>query len=335
MREKFKKAAGQVVLPIFIIKDEGTWRKVNYEMDIAKRIDWNQADLAPLSALSLSSQAESNVEVAIGFSGDKEQLIEEKEVLKIKEGGFQVDSAFVTRHLIDIIPNPWISYQLADSLLSKLVKKHGNKLVADNFVFIIEEMRKLLFKEKDRLAKDEFDQLFDKGQLRFMVISKDLGFNFKSSVKVKATSRTITKSDGQPLQRSLFDFVPEEDLNETEKAVAWYFEDQDKLFFWYRNVARQDYAIQGWRKQKIYPDFIFTATENKKDNIGKVFVVETKGIHLKNEDTDYKQSVFDLCNKFAARKNLDQLALAMKDKRIRFEVIFEDQWKNRINELLK
>jgi len=335
MRAKFKKAAGQVVLPIFIVKDEGSWRKVNYDMDIASRIDWSQSDLSPILNLNLSSQEEGNIDVAIGFSSDAEQLIEEKRVLNIKEGGFKVDSTFVVRHLIDIVSNPWISHQLADRILEKLVKKHGEKLVTDNFVFIIEEIRKLMLKEKDRLAKDEFDRLIAKGILRFMVISKDLGFDFKSSVKVKATAKTLTKSDGQPLQRSLFDFVPEDDMNETEKAVAWYFEDQDKMFFWYRNIARQDYAIQGWRKQKIYPDFIFTETEGNQENINKVFVVETKGIHLKNEDTDYKQSVFNLCNKYAAQKNLDQLALAMKDKSIRFEVIFEDEWKNRINELLR
>lgn len=41
-------------------------------------------------------------------------------------------------------------------------------------------------------------------------------------------------------------------------------------------------------KEKTYPDFIFTDTdENKPDDYSKIYVVETKGWHLKNEDTTF------------------------------------------------
>lgn len=336
IQEKFKKAAKQVVLPIFVVKDKEGWRPVNYEMDIASRIAWNKADIKPILSIKLSKAEEKNIEVAVGLSRDEEEVISHHVVDKLKENGLRIDSVFLVRHLLDIVPNPWVAHELGESVISHLLKKYDAELVMNNFVFIIEELKKHLAKEKDRLAKDIFDDLVKNDNLRFMVIGEDLGFRFPKKIVVKAASRTLTRSDGQPLQRSLFDFIPEERFNETEKTVAWYLEDHDKLFFWFRNMARQDYAIQGWRKQKVYPDFIFTQTDSEKKNeFDKVFVVETKGIHLKNnEDTDYKKSIFTLCNSSAKQKKLGELGFALKDRSIDFEVIFEDEWKNKLNEIL-
>ena len=65
-----------------------------------------------------------------------------------------------------------------------------------------------------------------------------------------------------------------------------------------------------------------------------MFVLETKGLHLKNPNTAYKQSVFALCNKHAKRKTWSELVPAMRDKGITFEVVFQDEWQKRPNELL-
>jgi type III restriction enzyme len=136
---------------------------------------------------------------------------------------------------------------------------------------------------------------------------------------------------------SLFEFVPEDEFNETEKAVAWYLEGQKRLFFWYRNRSRQDYAIQGWRKHKIYPDFIFTATASEdKVDYDQVYVVETKGLHLMgSEDTDYKRKMFSMCTKEAESRSWTELGLAMKDKVLRFEVLAEDEWEAKLNAMLQ
>ena len=132
----------------------------------------------------------------------------------------------------------------------------------------------------------------------------------------------------------MFDFVPDEEFNEMEKSVAIYLDEQEKLLWWYRNLSRQDYYIQGWKKHKIYPDIIFTDTGDKKqDDYNKVYIVETKGLHLKNEDTDYKKNVFDFCNKLGLQKDWRELNLEFAEKKIEFQVIFEDEWKVKINEI--
>ena len=47
-------------------------------------------------------------------------------------------------------------------------------------------------------------------------------------------------------------------------------------------MSRQDYHIQGWKKNKIYPDFVAAnKSKTKKEEYDNVYVLETKGIYLK------------------------------------------------------
>lgn len=81
---------------------------------------------------------------------------------------------------------------------------------------------------------------------------------------VQKGSKALVRDDNTPIQLSLFDPVMEEEFNELEKPVAIYLDKQEKLLWWYRNLSRQDYYVQGWKKHRIYPDFIFTQTDDKK-----------------------------------------------------------------------
>jgi len=145
-----------------------------------------------------------------------------------------------------------------------------------------------------------------------------------SRIKVKG-NRNLVRDDNSPIQKSLFDTVYEEEFNETEQSVAIYLDRQEKLLWWYRNRSRQDYHIQGWRKNKIYPDFIAASINNADDyDYDKVFVLETKGIHLKaNDDTRYKENVFDLCNQMGAKKAWKELFNEFPDHDFEFQVVFE------------
>jgi type III restriction enzyme len=94
--------------------------------------------------------------------------------------------------------------------------------------------------------------------------------------------------------------------------------------------------VQGWRRSRIYADFIFTAlgSAEEETDYRKVFVLETKGLHLKNENTDYKRSVFAVCNEHAKRKTWNELAPTMRDKEITYEIVFQDEWEKRLIRLL-
>ena len=155
------------------------------------------------------------------------------------------------------------------------------------------------------------------------------------------TRTHVTGGAGELL--NLFDRTNEDELNGLENKVATYLDRQERLFFWYRNRARKDYYVQGWKRGWIYADFIFTlrpeeadaAARERPDEYHQVFVMETKGIHLKQSmDTDYKRSVFDICTEHASRKDWAELAPAMRGKVMRFEIVDEDEWEQRLNAML-
>ena len=99
-------------------------------------------------------------------------------------------------------------------------------------------------------------------------------------------------------------------------------------------MSRQDYHIQGWKRNKIYPDFVTTKLkDDDSTDYGSVFVLETKGLHLKNEDTKYKQNVFALCNKLATKKAWKELFDEFPNHDFEFQVVFEDEWENKINKM--
>ena len=331
VRDKFKKAANQIILPVFAIRDDSGWRKVSYEMDIESRIQWKDADLAPLSKLNLSMLEQKDLEQIASLSEDTDRLLELKRATELRTGSLSLDPVFLSRHLLDIVPNPWIAHEFGTKVLAELIKRYDEKLVLNNFVFIIEELRKHLAKEKDRLAEQVFKNLIEQDNMHFLVIADKLGYKLRK--KKKTTAPYLTKKTGAPLERTLFDPVSADDFNETEKQVAWYLDEQDKLFFWYRNVPKQDYGLQGWRKYRVFADFIFTDKSNG-NGFNKVFVVETKGLHIKDNDkTTYLKKLFNLCNVRSKETTVTELGIKIHADKVSFVVVDESEWQDRFNAL--
>ena len=349
-REPYRAAARQLVMPAFMIKDNGGWRLVRYEADILSRVPWDKIDLSPLDALTLTE----------GRAGDhllRANLSPEGPVLKPEDdtrsgqgpNGISpetdsaqtsdpVDYFFAASHLLDIVPNPWHGRDLARQAFEGLLGRYPASQVAANHTFVLEELRRQVEMERDRLSQETFEALLESRDMRFLVVSDDLGFNHLPDEIHVPKVRQANREDGAPYQQNLFDITTEDDLNQFENAVATYLDTQARLFFWYRNRARKDYYVQGWKPRKIYADFIVTLRGDESeadDDFHQVFVVETKGVHLKgSEDTEYKRSIFDECNEHARKTDWAEFVPAMQSKAMRFEVVDENEWETRLNGLL-
>jgi len=334
VRKRFEKVAKQIILPFFVIKDGG-WRRVNYEIDVLSKIPFEKIDLSEICSLRLVRRKVQDDEFIARLSEDTQKVIEEKRIASKESGGVLVDEIFMAQQLADVIFNPWIAYEFARDILSELSKKHEPKIIAQNFLFIIEESKRMIGEQRDILARERFIKLIESGEVRFIVAGKDFGFTMPKKISVHSGAEILRKRDGTPVQQSLFDYVPREFFNELERPVAYFLDDQSRLYFWYRNRSRADYGIQGWKKDKIYPDFIFTVTEEEKeDAVEKIYIVETKGIHLAgNPDTSYKEDVFALCNKLVKKSRSDELPLGLKEKSIDYEVIYGTGWERKLSEL--
>ena len=96
--------------------------------------------------------------------------------------------------------------------------------------------------------------------------------------------------------------------------------------------------MQGWKPGRIYADFIVTLRPDEPgagDAFHQVFVIETKGIHLRQAaDTAYKRSVFDICSQHARKVDWAEFVPAMNGIGMHFEIVDEEEWQQRLNALL-
>ena len=113
----------------------------------------------------------------------------------------------------------------------------------------------------------------------------------------------MNKTNGGPMQKSMFSPVYENDMNGDERSVAMYLDDQNTIKWWHRNVSRNHYSLQGWRRDRIYPDFICSVQTDKAGKT-KLVVLEMKGEHLAgNEDTEYKKALLQLMTQSFTRRS--------------------------------
>ena len=328
-----------MVLPAFLIRDGKEWRLVSYEADILSRVPWAKADISPLFKLTLSLEEKRDVELRAGLVEDLAGLRRDTEQSLSGGGDLRFDYAFAAAHLLDTVPNPWVGYEFVERTFTKLLAKYKGeeKVVSNNLVFVLEELRRRLEQERDRLSEEVFNGLLNEDKMRFMVVLRDLGMNRPpEKVEIRKPFVKATRLDGNQFMLNLYEPMAADSLNSLEHEVASFLDEQSRLYFWYRNIPHHGYYVQGWQKSRIYADFIFAAdgANTTKEDYRKVFVLETKGLHLKNEDTAYKQSVFALCNKHAKLKTWNELVPAMQGKEINYEVVFQDEWEKRLNELL-
>jgi len=141
------------------------------------------------------------------------------------------------------------------------------------------------------------------------------------------------------LAKSLFSPIYKGDFSsQDERDIAVYLDGDKALTWWHRNVARSHYAVQGWRREKIYPDFIFAVRHG--EYASKLVVLEMKGKHLAgNDDTEYKKAVLNLMsNSFAAEQTLHVGELDLiGDNGIEVEcdLVLFPEWKSRLPGFLK
>ncbi len=344
-RGRYRDAVRDFVLPAFMIKDGPGWRPVRYETDILSRVPWDDVDVRPLFDLPLGQAGGGSFDLRAGL--DEEEALTAPAVASTgaaREGEDVIDYYFAAGHLLNVMPNPWRGAEAAERVFEALAQKHPRGQVQTSYMFVLEELRKHLEGERDRLSRAVFFDMLERGVMRFLVVADDLTFNRPPSEVEIGSGKQANRTDGSQFVLNLYERTSEEDLNALEAKVATYLDQQARLFFWYRNRSRKDYYVQGWKPRRVYADFVFAlkaegregeAERGDDKGFGDVFVLETKGLHLKqSEDTDYKRSVFDTCSELAKQKEWAEFAPTMRDKVVRFEVVDEDEWQQRLNAML-
>lgn len=112
------------------------------------------------------------------------------------------------------------------------------------------------------------------------------------------------------------------------------------MLWWYRNlVGPGNFMIQGYKRPRIYPDFVVQEKHEGKA-MHRVLVVESKGAHLEgNPDTTYKRKVSSYFNRAGKQVTWQQLGEGFKDHLFRFQVLDEAQdhgrnWQDELKEAI-
>ena len=282
----------EVYLPKVMIADDGEARELDYETDVLFRIDWRSFDPKDIAArIPENAQvAESQLQrIRLAEDGDDafvgETVAESSEVLVF-------DPAYAARMILDIVPNPFVGREIVGRLLATLHERGFNDQKLGILAgLIVEEMRKGLDAERDRRAEALFknEVAASRIQFRLRLDGRNWRMPFQMDTAEPINARQLVSRTGGPLQKSLFAPVYESELNRDERDVAVHLDGEEALTWWHRNVARTQYGIQGWKRHKIYPDFIFAMQSDGSTN--RIVVLETKGDQLDNLDTAYKRKV--------------------------------------------
>ncbi len=298
-REIRNKYPESLFLPTWLIKEGNTYRKFSYEIDIQPLIDWNMVNLEvwfKKITPSIGGRRNIRTEVIIDLEGTpRSREIETNE-------SFRFDVLYLTRRLFDTIDNAFIAHEIANKTIGVLSKTIVKDLLDKEAGYIARELDAYLLFHKREQEKIIFENLIKQKKLT-LTVSDDPGIGF-----TMPDSDVVSNSIRAAYRYNLYEDVDIDSLNPLEHEVARIIEDSSSVIWWARNkVAKGWYAVSGWQRNKIWPDFII-ARKNDRDELEFVYVVESKGEQLAgNQDTQYKASVFDAIN--AMKGKVDQIRL--------------------------
>lgn len=334
-----------IYLPVVNWVEGESVRPLDYEQDILYCIDWKQVSLDGIAKRIPKTAEEAKTQmVRVGLATDltATDFIESWGVGQEKTQE-PFDPVYVVRSISDIVPNPWIAREYVETIVRQLSRsgvKDGQLAAVGPLV--LETLRSHLHNERDRLAEALFIANVKAGRIQFRLRTDSHNWVMPNEIATeqKVNSQELRREDGSVAQKSLFDPAYREDFDsEYERGVAGYLDGQEALRWWHRNVAQRQYGygLQGWRKHKIYPDFIFAI--DHKSGKERIMVLETKGDHLENPDTKYKQELLKICSDSYRFENVikrGEIELVVNEKTTVYcALIFEEKWKTDLAKVLE
>jgi len=333
---------GKVYLPHFCVKTGDEYEPLDYfrhlisQVDVDRfpfnRIDWPLAD-------ELAAAKDRFYRVTLGhtdmspqreFDADSTEPDAQVRSWIVASMGFDFLSYKQLRRIVENVYGQLITTDMVKDRLA-LVK------------FVVRDhVRRFIQEQIDIQTEAAFKKLFDAGRLKFYLECAQCRFEIPPEFTLRSTGRLtpLAHDDGQPVERSLFDFASEERQNQYERAVALVLDRHANVLWWYRNiVGAEHFAIQGYRKNLIRPDFVVQSGARARP-VHQVLVIESKGRHLeKSPDTAYKRAVAGYFDHVGTQVTWQQLGEDFENHVFRFQILDEAQeygrdWKDELREVL-
>lgn len=342
LRRRKEFAALKIFLPRVLSRHyaTGDWRQFDYDRDLLSRLDWDQfsyTNRATFTPDEKDAVERTLVRVSVEDLGNVDDEDLPKPTITEEEIEPDLDFPALVRLLLDVMPNPWQGARVLEETLGELRKRGiAEARIATNRLFLVKAMRDNLREQVCQAAELEFRQMLTVGDLRFRLeASNDPKLNWKLAetleLDVSDEDKVLLRKNGEPLEKSLFAPLYQKQVNGLEKDVAWYLDGDKAVSWWHRIAVHQDWHLQGWQRNRIYPDFLISLHESG-DGTVRFSVLETKGLHLKgNDDTVYKARLFELLTEHSkSALSVGELKLGLKQQQMRFELMMENDWRDKL-----
>ena len=287
-RDRFRRQ--NFFLPKVLHRHADGWVDLDYQCHILPMIDWHRLSSPNHSNLegTYVGPIAETVSVDVGNSNSSYQW----ENLLVDTS---ISLSWFARQITDLIPNPWQASRIVSELIQVLhdLDLGDSEIYAQRRVLII-GLRTSLADQVTEQAERIFCDKLKCGDIRFDLEAGEPNFRVvdKFDLQVAPSDHTLQQY-GCQMQRSLFEPVYEQQFDsDLERRFAFYWDRQEMIQWWHRIAVRQqhEYYLRGWKPNRIWPDFIAMSTDAQKTAI--LLVVEAKGGHLDNVDTEYKRRVF-------------------------------------------
>lgn len=334
-RKLYKPFEGKIYLPTFCVKTNDGFDGLDYFGHLVASVDVNRFDYGSID-WDLSHERQEAAETFYRVTLGQEAA---ERVGKHTARDWESDEA-ARAWLVSNLPFDHFSFKQHERIVGRaLARLRGldghvglvKFAVRERLVGFIEE-------QTDLQTHREFARLFKAGRLKFFLKCTECRFEIPQEVSVRPGRPLVHVETGELVQRSLFDKVPEDGFNEYEKAVALYIDKNPQVLWWYRNLVGEDcFAIQGYRKDRIYPDFVVQRGRGERP-APSVIVLETKGGHLAEEDrTKYTRDIAGYFEKLGRSVTWQDLGKGFEKEQFRFQILDQDEhgeWKERLESIL-
>ena len=210
----------------------------------------------------------------------------------------KISIADFARRLSDIMPNLWQAARVAEQMYERLrADGETEEVIYDKRSYLVHVLREHVKSEIEKQSEQIFRGKLDQGEIRFDLETRESNYQIVDSyeIQIHPDDRPFIRRNFEPIQLSLFEPVFERQFDsELKKKFAYYLDEEFALQWWHRVAARQrgEYYLQGWKRRRIYPDFV--AMANEIGGVTHVMIFHTKGEHLAgNLDTEYKRKVLE------------------------------------------
>lgn len=320
---------GKIFLPRFCVQDGDGYEPLDYYQHLVSRVDVAKFDYKAVGAWEVAKlikdQKDRVYRVTLGGESSRESETEvdnwesDETVLAWMVANLDID-CLSHKQLRVIVGRVYERLAESELTLKGRLATAKTEIRAKLNAFIHDQM--------DKATEAAFGQLYDSKQLLFYLQCKECRFEVPESISVERVvdgrSNSLVHDDGEKPAKSLFDFVEQSGMNPLERQVALVLDRDAEILWWYRNkVGKENFAIQGYRKHRIYPDLVAQG-EHEGKPVHRVLVIETKGNQLEgNQDTTYKRKVASYFEKVGHRVSWQQLGSEFKDHTFRFQVVDE------------